>query len=182
MKSTYNPEIHHRHSIRLKDYDYSQLGAYFITICTYKRECKLGEIIDDKIIMNTSGEIVKNVWLDLPKHYSNIELDEFIIMPNHVHGIIFIVGAGLKPAPTEDTKGHPLSEIIRGFKTFSSRRINEKRSVKGVPFWQRNYFEHVIRNDSELKSIREYIRYNPLKWQFDKENPDYISNKSPVVL
>jgi len=90
----YNPEKHRRRTIRLQDYDYSQAGAYFITVCTKNRECLFGEISDGKIVLNEFGQIVESVWLDLPKHYPNIELDAFVIMPNHIHGIVFIVGAG----------------------------------------------------------------------------------------
>jgi REP element-mobilizing transposase RayT len=161
-------KIHHRRSIRLKEFDYSREGAYFLTICTHKRECIFGNIIDEHSELSKYGHIVESVWMDLPKHYNNIQLDEFVIMPNHIHGIIFIVGAGFKPAPTTR---YPLSEIIRGFKTFSSRKINESRNTPGVPVWQRNFYERVIRNDRELKDIREYVDYNPLKWGFDKENP-----------
>ena len=176
----YNPEKHRRRSIRLQDYDYSQAGAYFITICTKNRECLFGEISDGKIVLNEFGQIVESVWLDLPKHYPNIELDAFVIMPNHIHGIVFIVGAGLKPAPTKPAntiaptkvmKNYPLSEIVRGFKTFSSRKINEMRFKSGMSLWQRNYYEHIIRNEQSLTHIRDYILTNPLSWDLDKENP-----------
>jgi len=96
---TYNPEIHHRRSIRLRDYDYSQAGVYFVTICAWKKECLFGEIKNSEMFLNEYGEIVMRCWDDLPNHYQYTQLDEFVIMPNHVHGIIVInVGAGLKPA------------------------------------------------------------------------------------
>jgi len=174
---TYDPEKHHRRSIRLKDYDYSQAGAYFLTICTYNRECTLGDVVDGVIVLNDFGKIVESVWSDLPKHYSDVRLDAFIIMPNHVHSIIFIVGAnvraGFKPAPTTN-KRHPLSELVRGFKTFSSRCVNEIRGLSGTPVWQRNYYEHIIRNEKDLNEIREYIVNNPTKWEMDEENPRNI--------
>ncbi|OGC80948.1 MAG: hypothetical protein A2W07_04205 [candidate division Zixibacteria bacterium RBG_16_43_9] len=173
MSTIPDTEKHHRRSIRLNEYDYSTPGAYFITICSHKGKSIFGKILDGKISLSKFGRIVKSVWLDLPKHYPNIQLDVFVIMPNYVHGIIFIVGAGLKPAPTK----YPLSEIIRGFKTFSSRRINETRNMSGTPVWQRNYYEHVVRNEDELNCIREYILYNPLQWQFDRENPGSIQDK-----
>ena len=217
----YNPNIHHRRSIRLKGYDYSQPGAYFITICTHQRECLFGEIIDGQMHLKNFGRIIQIHWGNLQKHHLHIKLDEFVIMPNHLHGIIILfndsVGAGLndtfrsqteqmtiKPAPAtidelinyqqkvgaglNDTfrsqteqmtikpapativqstnyqqKGIP--EIIRGFKTFSARQINNIRSQKGVPLWQRNYYEHIIRNESDLNRIREYIVKNPQKWK-----------------
>jgi REP element-mobilizing transposase RayT len=113
-----------------------------------------------------------NAWADLPQHYLNVKCDAFVIMPNHIHGIIllreFNVGAGLKPAPT---RRHGLPEIVRALKTFSARRINEIRRTPGASVWQRNYYEHVVRNDDELLCIREYILNNPMRWDNDRENP-----------
>ncbi|HHT9132345.1 MAG TPA: transposase [Candidatus Tripitaka californicus] len=171
-------KVFNRRSIRLKGYDYSQPGAYFVTICTKNRLQVLGKVADSETTLSEIGEVVNSVWLDLPRHYFNIEQDIFVIMPNHVHGIIFIVGAGFKPAPTNATKRHTLSEVVRGFKTFSSRHINEMRATQGIPVWQRNYYEHVIRNEDELNCIREYIINNPLQWQFDRENPMRIQDKT----
>ena len=185
----YNPDKHHRRSIRVKGYDYSQAGAYFITICTKNRESLLGEIIDNEIVLNDIGRLIQLSWLDLPNHYPHIELDEFVAMPNHIHGIIFfshpptiesdIVGAGLKPdltrvvdsKPISDTKRQPLSEIVRAFKTFSARRINAYRNTAGSAVWQRNYYEHIIRNEDNLNRIRQYIIDNPRNWDRDQENP-----------
>ena len=101
--SNFNPQIHHRRSIRLKDYDYSQSGAYFITICTQKRECLFGEIVDGEMRLNDAGQMVQTTWDELPKHYTGIEIDEFVVMPNHFHGIILIhdVGAGPCACPYE---------------------------------------------------------------------------------
>jgi REP-associated tyrosine transposase len=167
---TYNPEIHHRRSIRLKEYDYSQSGAYFVTVCAWKEECLFGEIKNGEMLLNKYGGIVRNCWDDLPNHYQHAQLDEFVIMPNHVHGIIVLkVGAGFKPAPT---KQYGLPEIVRAFKAFSSRRINDIRDTCGISIWQRNYYERIIRGEKDLHSIREYIRYNPLKWEEDEENPN----------
>ncbi len=162
-----------RKSIRLKDYDYSQAGAYFVTSCVKERECLFGQIVDENMILNEYGKIVLSCWNDLPNHYSHVRLDAFQIMPNHVHGIVFIVGAGLKPAPTSGptTKRHGLPEIVRAFKTFSARGINESRRTPGEPIWQRNYFDRIIRDENELNRILEYIIYNPLKWEEDKDNP-----------
>jgi len=178
----YDREIHHRRSIRLKDYDYSQPGAYFVTICVKGRKLLFGEIIDGQMVINRYGEIVKYTWYDLPNHNDNILLDEFVIMPNHVHGIIIInnvgagsVGAGSEPAPTTPTTNNSLTEIVRQFKTFSAYRINKIRQMTGVPVWQRNYYEHIIRNENELNKIRKYIVNNPLKWHLDRENPDRIA-------
>jgi REP element-mobilizing transposase RayT len=169
----YNPEMHHRRSIRLQGYDYSNQGAYFVTICTWNRENILGDVFNSVMQLNSFGEIVMKCWQDLPIHYKYIALDEVVIMPNHLHGIIWIngdiAGAGFKPAPTNIR--HGLSEIIRALKTFSSRQMNKNRNTPGTPVWQRNYFDRVIRNEKELHAIREYIINNPLQWSMDENNP-----------
>ena len=184
----YDPERHHRRSIRLQGYDYSQPGAYFVTICTHGRECLFGEIVDGEMRLNELGEMVAYTWHDLVNHVDGIMLDEYVIMPNHMHGVIIIVGtddvdvgAGSEPAPTSTEpaptdatnrpkKRHPLPEIVRQLKTFSARRINALRNTPGVPVWQRNYYEHIIRNEAELQRIRQYIRQNPERWAEDSEN------------
>jgi REP element-mobilizing transposase RayT len=120
-----------------------------------------------KIILNDIGKIVEFTWLDLTQYNANIELDQFIVMPNHVHGII-IVGAGSKSARV----GHGLSEIVRQFKTFSAKRVNRLHRTSGMCFWQRNYYEHVIRSDAELTNMCRYIVDNPQQWGNDIENTD----------
>jgi REP element-mobilizing transposase RayT len=130
-------------------------------------------VVDGTMRLNDTGRIAATAWNDLPAHYNNVELDCFIVMPNHIHGILMLhdVGAGLKPAPTR----HGLPEIVRAFKTFSSRQINEPRKTVGVPLWQRNYYEHVIRSEESLNRIRRYILDNPAQWQFDRENPAVVN-------
>jgi putative transposase len=162
---------HHRRSIRLKGYDYKQVGAYFVTVVARNRACLFADIVNGETRLNGAGRVMQSAWDDLPNHYPGVACDAFVVMPNHIHGIIVvmdtIVGAGLKPAPTR----HGLPEIIRGFKTFSARRINDLRSTPGTPIWQRNYYEHIIRNEEELTRIREYVANNPLQWEDDRENP-----------
>ena len=169
----YDPEIHCRRSIRLQGYDYSNQCAYFVTICTWNRRNILGNVLNSVMQLTRFGEIAMTCCQDLPDHYKNIELDEFVIMPNHLHGIIwingYIAGSGFKPAPHD--KGHGLSEIVRALKTFSSRLINKDRKTPGTPVWQRSYFDRIIRNETELYNIREYIRNNPLQWELDENNP-----------
>ncbi len=187
---TYNPAsvgatgrspLRNRRSIRLSGFDYSQDGAYFVTVCTQNRDCVFGELEDGNMVLNSYGQIVSNIWRDLPDHYFHVRSDQFVVMPNHIHGIMILnrnhvvgidVGAGLKPAPT--AKIHALPEIIRGFKTFSSRRINELRGTPGTGLWQRNYYEHIIRDDDELNRIRQYIIDNPINWDTDRNNPDAV--------
>jgi putative transposase len=133
MKS--DSKDHHRRSIRLKGYDYAQIGAYFVTIVTQSRKCLFGEIVEAEMRLNDAGRIIQTAWNDLPNHYANVEVDTFVVMPNHIHGIINLadlpVGAGFKPAPTNAGTHHGLSEIVRAFKTFSARRINNSRNTSG---------------------------------------------------
>ena len=155
----YDPSIHHRKSIRLKDYDYAESGLYFFTVCCHEKKALLGHIENGEIKLNELGEIVHETWLDLPNHYAEIGLDEFIIMPNHIHGIVIM--------KSSSAKRHALPEIMRALKTFSARRINAQRGVSGIPVWQRNYYEHVIRDESSYLKITEYIQTNPLQWEKD---------------
>ena len=172
---------HHRRSIRLLGYDYAEAGAYFITVCAYRRRCLFGDVIGAEMHLSDAGRLVHDVWDGLPNHYPDIQLDAFVVMPNHAHGIVVLVGAGLKPAPTDPggarfpdvglrPHSHGLPEIVRGFKTFTARQINEMRATPGVPVWQRNYYEHVIRNEESLTNIRQYIAENPARWADDPEN------------
>ena len=186
MAGWYNPEIHHRQSIRLKGYEYSRKGAYFVTICTWNRECLFGNISDGQMVLNGAGKIVGRVWEDLPARFPSVELDVFGVMPNHVHGIIAIVGAGLAPPNTRVQQAAPLQalpqkgaagsaptlgDVVRAFKSISAIRVNGHLSRSGQPLWQRNYYEHIIRTDDELNRIRQYIRDNPMSWLEDRENP-----------
>jgi REP element-mobilizing transposase RayT len=172
----YNPEKHHRRSIRLQGYDYSQPGAYFITICTKDRKYLFGNIIDGKMVLNEYGKIAQQCWLDIPLHYQNVELNEFVVMPNHVHGIIIInindtVGT-IHELPLHELPLHELPlqkqqrrlmtlpKIIGRFKMNSAKQINQLRQTPGIPLWQRNYYEHIIRNKHELNRIKEYIINN----------------------
>jgi len=175
-----NMKIHCPRSIRLKGYDYAQAGAYFVTICTHGRDCILGEIVDEEVIVSSYGEIAKTCFEDIPQHFAHAKVDAFAVMPNHLHGIIVLLntmevvaqhaaqlrkGVSFKPDPGS------LSSVVRSFKSASTKRINELRATPGSVFWQRNYYEHVIRNDRDLDRIREYIITNPLKWALDRENP-----------
>lgn len=170
-----------RKRLRLTGFNYSESGAYFVTICAKDRARLFGEILNGVMCVNRFGGIVQECWNDLQNHYAMIALDSFVVMPNHVHGIIVIVerdrtvGEGLRPSPT-GVERHGLPEIMRAFKSFSARRINEIRCTPGLPVWQRNYFEHIIRNDKSLNDIREYIAANPQRWQDDKENVSLNAN------
>ena len=164
----YDPEKHHRRSIRLKGYDYSRPGAYFLTICTHNRDPMFGQVVDGEMVLNRYGRIVLSDWGKLPDHHPYIELRAFIVMPNHVHGILMV-----KDTDLEAVKRRSVSDIMRRYKTFSSRRINRIRQTTG-PVWQRSYWEHVIRNQEAFRRIHDYITTNPLRWHLDKENPHRI--------
>ena len=140
-------------STRLANWDYSNDGAYFITLCTNNREYYFGDIVNCELTDTIQSKISMECWLDLPNHYTNCLLDKFVIMPNHVHGVIIIDNdrhkkTGLKPVSTEE-KRYPLSEIVRGFKTFSARKINQYQNTPGRPFWQQRYYDHIIRDEDE---------------------------------
>ena len=175
----YSSQKHFRRSIRLNEYDYSQSGAYFITICTYKRECLFGEIVDGEMQLNEFCEIVATCWDEVPHHFENVELDAFITMPNHVHGIVIItnsVGARHAsplqyPQTPRGPKSQSLGAIVGSFKSTITKRINKIRSISCAPLWQRNYYEHIIRNEETLNRVREYILTNQLRWHLDRENP-----------
>jgi REP element-mobilizing transposase RayT len=150
-----------RRSLRLRGYDYSQAGAYFITVCTHLRVALFGEVVENDVRLNQAGMMVKDSWGNLIAYYGDIDLDAFVVMPNHVHGIIVLADGG------GTRRGIP--EIVRGFKTFSARGVNELRQTRGA-LWQRGYYEHVIRNETALNRIRGYIANNPARWADDPDN------------
>ncbi len=223
-----SPSHRRRNSLRLAGWDYSRPGAYFLTLCVRDRKCRFGAIIDGEMCLNALGQVVRDAWFDLPNHHHHVVLDTFVVMPDHVHGIIRLVGfdesfragsepaptqpdttdrarghasglgdyenpvgAGSEPAPTQpDTtdrapsagpssaaatpsvpylKRHAVPEIIRGFKTSSSRRINALRRTPATPVWQRGFYDHIVRDGRDLHRIREYIENNPRKWGIDRD-------------
>ncbi len=165
----YDSEIHDRRSIRLRGYDYSQAGAYFVTVCTSNGEHLLGEVTEGVVRLNEYGQMAALCWQWLARRYAHVDLDEWIVMPNHLHGIIVITDdgrrGGSRTAPTRTViKRKPLGRLIGAFKTVSIQRINAIRNTPGARVWQRNYYEHIVRNEDELNKIREYIGTNPLRW------------------
>ena len=208
--SRYNPEKHHRRSIRLQGYDYSQEGLYFITICCQDRAHLFGEIVDGKMILNDAGLQAKKSWQDIPNHFPNAILHEYIIMPNHIHGIIEFVGANqYSPNNNSPNNGSPnqtfsdngndvenndkakdlefvnrtknfsplpnatwrspsktIGSVIRGFKIGVTKWMRNNTTVVNV--WQRNYYDHIIRNEQDYERISEYIKNNPILWKEDR--------------
>ena len=174
---------------RLKQYDYSQAGYYFVTICIQGRVCLLGDIVNDHMILNNAGKMIENSWRQVPDYYDGVEIDSCQIMPNHLHGIIILVdtasrqtnvGTGPRACPGQPQGVVPtmsLSDVIGRFKSFTTNRyIDGIKHHQWPPFdkklWQRSFYDHVIRNNEDLNRVREYIRNNPLKWALDKDNPD----------
>jgi REP element-mobilizing transposase RayT len=160
----FDPDKHHRRSIRLKNYDYSGNGAYFVTLCTFDRGC----YFDDFSMLR---KIVENYWLDIPGRYSNTWLDEYVIMPNHFHGILMIDDS--QQESLQNSKP-VLGSVIGSFKSLCVnawlKTIKEQNINARGKFWQDNYYEHVVRSEAELESVREYILNNPAQWALDREN------------
>lgn len=177
-KPKYNPDIHHRKSIRLKGYDYSQAGLYFITICCQDRICRFGEIVTDensqaKMILNDAGIIANDCWLEIPEHFPNAKLHEHIVMPNHVHGIIELSGDDVRVQNIEPLLNKfqniipgSIGSIIRGYKIGVT--VRTKNIFPDQRIWQRNFYEHIIRNEKAYQTISNYIVNNPEKWNADK--------------
>jgi REP element-mobilizing transposase RayT len=191
MRNLQNPL---RKKIRLTEYDYSQNGAYFITLCSYNKECLFGEIKDEQMIMNDLGMIVFNEWLKSAAIRSEITLDDFVVMPNHFHGIAVICRndtpidltrncaggqTGDRPvahtkqqgAPKSGPRRESIGALLSGFKSAVTKQVNAVRRTHGQPVWQRNYYEHIIRNEESLCKIKEYILSNPMNWHRDRLNP-----------
>jgi putative transposase len=191
MTNLCNSDIHHRRSIRLRGYDYSRPGFYFITVCVHERECLFGTIINNQMLTNEYGSIVKVEWIKTAEMRRDVMLGEFVIMPNHFHGILRIIEnceadpTGRKidrqevnrkkgdqqVAPT-GPKTKSVGAVMAGFKSAVTKQINTIRDTPGAPVWQRNYFEHIIRNNTDYNQIAEYILTNPQRWKEDRLFPD----------
>ncbi|MCG2811283.1 MAG: hypothetical protein L6428_07475 [Candidatus Aminicenantes bacterium] len=186
----FNTEKYHRRSIRLKGYDYSRTGYYFVTICSRERECLFGEVGDSKIILNEMGVLAEKMWRELPDRFPAVLIDQFVVMPNHLHGIIRIMehiqngkaaecGGLMNQTPTPKrasdewnmmkNPGMTLGKIVRYYKARSALKIKTMMNVSF--YWQRNYYEHIIRDENELLRIRKYINLNPVSWPQDEDNP-----------
>jgi REP element-mobilizing transposase RayT len=189
----YNPAVHHRRSVRLKGYDYSQTGLYFVTICVQGGQCLFGKIMDDEMILNDAGKMIKKWCAELSHKFSDITLNTYVVMPNHFHAIIVNngaspVGADLCVCPNnvrpniwgehnDNTQGEhigsPLHAAVQWFKTMTTNEyIRGVKALGWQPFdkklWQRNYYEHIIHGDNSYQNIADYIALNPYKWESDK--------------
>jgi putative transposase len=171
----YDPQRHHRRSVRLPGYDYASAGAYFVTIVVRDRLCALGRVEGGQTILSPAGWEVRGAWEGLAERWPSVQLDAMVVMPNHVHGVVCIISgadasSGTADADAGEAKGAPaLGEIVRVWKAVSARRIRARGQADFQ--WQRSYFERVIRSEAELARIREYIANNPAGWDADGENP-----------
>ena len=189
----FNPQKHHRRSIRMKGYDYALPGAYFVTICTYQRQCWFGEILDGQMYLNQIGNIVAQEWVRSSRIRPGMKLDQWVIMPNHLHGLVIltdIVGAH-SCAPLHKSPSNPvplhrqprsLSSFIAQFKSTVTKRINIICQAPSIPIWQRNYHERIIRDEKSLQTIRQYIINNPQRWSDDPENPQHYPENQQLLI
>ena len=187
------PGYYHRRSIRLKGYDYTRPGAYFVTMRIREGECLFGDVLDGEVALNEYGRIVLDEWRRIAESRPNVVLDEYVVMPNHVHGIIILTAEAKgdssgRPddhheASARSSVTHPaartrpdgpvpgsIGAIVGQFKSLATKRINRLRGTPGISVWQRDYYEHVIRDDDALDAIRRYIRYNPVLWPGDEDH------------
>ena len=212
MGTCYDPNRHHRRSVRLDGYDYREPGAYFVTIVTQGRACVFGEVVDGVMRLNDAGRMVRTVWDEMPIHYPGVQTDEFVVMPNHILGMIVLrcdpaVGAApsgrpeslpattAPPEPGQTQRiadtlpGQPqgvaptlsLPDVMHRFKTMTTKRYVDGVKRRGWPafpgrLWQRNYYEHIMRNNESLTHIRQYVLENPARWHEDPENPTVTTN------
>jgi putative transposase len=183
-----NSTIRRRRSLRLKGYDYSMAGAYFVTICAQERACLFGDVTAGVMRLNDAGQMVATSWEAIATRFSGVEIDQFVVMPNHLHGILVLPdareattkGATTRVAPTVGAPlvGAParLGEVVGGFKSLATVGYINGVKANGWPgfrgrLWQRNYYEHIIRDETALNRVRRYIDENPARWEFDDENP-----------
>ncbi len=198
-RDRYDPDKHHRRSIRLPGYDYTQPGAYFVTVCAHEHRPLFGQVVEGEVRLSAYGQIVREEWFKTAqvRPYVMLYPDEFVVMPNHIHGIIWIVDdvsvttTRRRRVPTVERFGKPvpgsIPTIIRSFKSAVTRRINALQDTPGAPVWQRNYYEHIIRTQRALDVIRRYIIENPMRWHLDRYNetaigPDPLAREIRLMM
>ena len=184
MALNHSPKANRR-SIRLREYDYAQSGMYFFTVCTHERELLFGDGVDGEMHSNDFAQIVWDEGYKSTTVRHELDLDTFVVMPNHIHGIILLknrasVGASGRSPFSSGPSRNSLGAFIAGFKAATTKRINDLRATPRAAVWQRNYYDHIIRDENSLTRIREYIVTNPLQWDLDPENPQRVGDR-PVA-
>jgi putative transposase len=186
----YDPEKHHRRSVRIKGYDYTQPGVYYITICTKERQCIFGEVINGQMRLNFLGDIAHTCWLAIPNHFASFQLDTFVIMPDHVHGLLAIVDntpvtKQQRPILTREQFGQPvrgsIPTAIRSYKGAVTRLIHKFCETTEVPVWQDGFHESIIRDEEILNCKRQYIINNPQRWGDNPQKLEHQKNH-PILL
>jgi putative transposase len=172
---THHPNLPNRHSHRLRDYDYSQAGAYFLTLCLQDRICRFGDVVDGKVRLSSAGEMIDRIWRQMPVRFPSIVLDDWVVMPNHFHGIIIL--SDLTHPRAETSSAPMISRVIQAYKSETANTYSQGVRELGWPafigrLWQRDYYDHIIRDEPDLDRIREYIALNPSRWEEDRENPN----------
>jgi putative transposase len=191
----YDPDRHHRRSVRLAGYDYAQEGAFLVTLCTRERECLFGEVVDGAMHLNALGQVAEEEWWRSADIRVEVRLGPLVVMPNHLHGVIAIVApegalphgpfahpVGVGAYEPHDNVGahgraplqrdpHSLGSFVAGYKSAVTARINAMRQTAGTPVWQRGFHEHIVRSEEDWERIAAYIDANPRQWQADSENP-----------
>lgn len=163
-----------RKKLRLENYDYRSPGAYFVTICTQGHQSALGKIVDQNVELTWKGEIAQDLWAEIPLHFSYVNLDEFVVMPNHLHGILWIeeqndsIPSLRKNPNSVNPQAGSLSVIVRSFKSAVTRKVNQTSHTRGRGFWQRSFHDHILRDDQDLDEHRKYILENPIRWKMDE--------------
>ena len=193
-----NKLYRYRKNIRLKDFDYSNDGYYFVSVVSYKRKNIFGEIIDGEMNLNQAGKIVEKTWQNIPMHFTNTSCEIFVVMPNHIHGIIDINNDQIVEArhasplrsknlksqsvKSDGVKPQSLGAIIGSFKSAVTKQLHQTKIINQEKIWQRNYYEHIIRDEHDHQQIADYILSNPFNWEYDHENPENIESFSKISL
>ena len=170
--------VNRARSIRLQGFDYAQAGAYFVTICSTEKKCIFGQVREGAMLENDLGRIVRSCWVEIPRHFANVEADAFVVMPNHFHGIVKLVKEPRSPGSSRvEAFSKPVASsvptIVRTFKAAVTREARRACGESRAAIWQKNYFERVIRNDKEYSDTYGYILENPMRWGLDRENPAF---------
>lgn len=184
----YDPQIHKRRSIRLPHHNYAGTSSYFITICSHQRQCLFGEVEGERTRLNHLGYVAQKCWKNIPEHFPHVTIDEFVLMPNHLHGILHFCSdteakeKRIQPAFAQGRQAKTLGSVIASYKAAVAKQIRQTCNSPHLKVWQRNYYEKIVRDQTSLYAFRTYIQQNPLQWYLDADNPQNISQWSNLEL